>query len=653
MSMPVSVRSLIYGAAAAALVACGGDGSTSPPPPVLTTINVSVSAPSIAVGTTTSATASGLDQKGSPIGTGVVAWSTSNSAVASVTSAGVVSGLAVGTATISATSGGKTGSAAITVTPPAPPAPPCITTLGLALGETRALTAAEAASVCVGGVTGAREYVLMPFNSSTTASTITPFQIEAINTVAVTTVPSLGALDAPQLSLIRPEAPDTYSIEAQFRARELEALGAIRARPRVSRARLGARAARIPATLPVGSIIQLNTALGSSNTCAVSRIDHPARVVASFPHAAVLIDTLSPAGGFTDAELTTFGAMFDTLAYAIDTSYFGKETDIDENGKVIIFFTPGINSIPSPPGSFVGGLFSGRDLFSATVGEGCEASNEGEMFYMPVPDPNSTINGNYTNKTTLSRIAVGTLAHEFQHLINAGRRIYVSDAAGFEQVWLNEALSHIAEEALYFRVAGQASMTNINVNDVRTSQATVDAFNAYEVQNFGRYRSYLAAPSSFSPFSLTDGLEMRGAAYTLLRYATDFKGGNERATFFALVNATTSGRTNFNAVFGDLTTTVRDWAMANFLDDLNLPSPAKYQHPSWNYRSVFTGLGSATLPIATSQLVAGTPLSLQLVGGGAAYIRFRINNNTAAQIIASASGQPLPANIDFILVRTQ
>ena len=112
----------------------------------------------------------------------------------------------------------------------------------------------------------------------------------------------------------------------------------------------------------------------------------------------MLIDTLSPAGGFTDAELTSFGATFDSLAYAIDTLNFGKETDIDENGRVVILFTPGINSIPSPPGSFVGGLFSARDLFSGAVGDGCEASNEGEMFYMPVPDPNSTINGNYTDK---------------------------------------------------------------------------------------------------------------------------------------------------------------------------------------------------------------------------------------------------------------
>jgi uncharacterized protein YjdB len=624
---------------------------TAPSTAPVATVTVTPASANVAVAATQQLAATTTDVLGSVLTGRVIAWATSDVTKATVSNTGLVTGVAAGTVTITATSEGKTGSAAVTVTPPLPA---CTTTQGLklALGEARTLTAAEAATVCVGGVSGATEYVLMPFNSAQIPSSTTPFQIEATNTVAVATLPTLGVIDVGRLSLSRAATPDAHSIEAQFRAREIQDLGSLRARPRVSRARLGARAARIPATLPVGSIIQLNTNI-TGNSCTAPRVVHPARVVASFPHAAVLIDTLSPAGGFTDAELTTFGAMFDTLAYASDTLNFGAETDIDENGRIVILFTPGINSIPAPPGSFVGGLFAGRDLFSAAVGDGCEASNEGEMFYMPVPDPNSTINANYKDKTTLSRVAVGTLAHEFQHLINAGRRVYVNNATVFEQVWLNEALSHIAEELLYFRAAGQSSMTNVNVNDVRTSQATVDAFNAYEVQNFGRLRSYLTAPSTFSPFSLTDGLEMRGAAYTLVRYATDLKGGNERATFFTLVNATASGRTNFDAVFGDLTGKVRDWAMANFLDDLNIPSPAKYQHRSWNFRSVFTGLGSATLPIATSQLLAGTPLSLQLVGGGVAYVRFRINNNTAAQILTSASGQPLPANIDFILVRTQ
>jgi hypothetical protein len=52
-----------------------------------------------------------------------VTWS-SNSAVATVNSSGVVTGVAAGPATITATSSGKTGTSSITVTAPPPPPPP-------------------------------------------------------------------------------------------------------------------------------------------------------------------------------------------------------------------------------------------------------------------------------------------------------------------------------------------------------------------------------------------------------------------------------------------------------------------------------------------------------------------------------------------------
>ena len=77
------------------------------------------------------------------------------------------------------------------------------------------------------------------------------------------------------------------------------------------------------------------------------------------------------------------------MGYGLDTLNFGTPTDIDANGRVGIFFTTGVNKIPNPiGGGFIAGLFAGRDLFP--IGS-CVASNEGEMFYLPVPDPNKTI----------------------------------------------------------------------------------------------------------------------------------------------------------------------------------------------------------------------------------------------------------------------
>src|SRR6185436_5881685 len=131
----------------------------------------------------------------------------------------------------------------------------------------------------------------------------------------------------------------------------------------------------------------------------------------------------------------------------------------------------------------------------------------------------------------------------------------------FEEVWLNEGLSHIAEELLYYRMSGNAPLQNIDATRVRSSQVQVSAFNDNQSQNFGRLSSYLAAPSMNSPFAMVDGLEMRGAIWQLLRYAADQKGGDQRATWHALVNARTNGQTNFNAVFGDIIRTTRNWAL--------------------------------------------------------------------------------------------
>src|SRR5262249_2846172 len=139
----------------------------------------------------------------------------------------------------------------------------------------------------------------------------------------------------------------------------------------------------------------------SGNTCAAAPILHPARVVALLKNAMIFIDTLSPPGGYTDQELIALSTEFDTLGYGLDTTNFGANTDIDDNGRVAIFFTPGVNEIPQPAGGVIGGLFAARDLFPADT-SGCPASNVGEMFYMPVPDPNKTINGNYTSKSELS-----------------------------------------------------------------------------------------------------------------------------------------------------------------------------------------------------------------------------------------------------------
>ena len=282
----------------------------------------------------------------------------------------------------------------------------------------------------------------------------------------------------------------------------------------------------------------------------------------------------------------------------------------------------------------------------------CIGSNEGEIFYLPVMDPNRIINGNYTNKATLANSAQGTLVHEFQHLINLGRRVYVNNASQAEEIWLNEGLSHMAEELLYYQVSGNSPRTNLSFQTVTSSQAQVDAINFYQVQNLGRLRTYMISPETNSPYAQNDLLETRGATWELLRYAADRKGTSETAIWRSLVNTTSAGQSNFNAVLGDITTLTRDWAVAQFADDIGFGISSNYMNPSWNFRSLMPAINSGSFPLLT-RTVGIDPVDISLAGGGASYLRFQTGAANPATVTIKSSGQPLPAGVDVIVMRTK
>lgn len=78
-------------------------------------VAVSLAASSVAVGQTTQATATATDANGATLTGRTVTWTSSDNNIATVSSTGVVSAVAAGTATITATVEGKTGSASVTV----------------------------------------------------------------------------------------------------------------------------------------------------------------------------------------------------------------------------------------------------------------------------------------------------------------------------------------------------------------------------------------------------------------------------------------------------------------------------------------------------------------------------------------------------------
>jgi len=430
--------------------------------------------------------------------------------------------------------------------------------------------------------------------------------------------------------------------------------------PRFAAARQwnASRVPSLPTTLSVGDLVTVN--VNATDPCANPRY-HVARVVAIGAKALVLNDTLNPKPGFTTADYQRYAARFDTLIYPMDVAEFGEPTDIDKNGHIAIVFTRSVNEL-TPPGafSFVGGLTFSRDLFPQVATartQACPASNEGEYLYLMTPDPSGTINGNPRTTGFVDTSTTAVIAHELVHLINASRKLYVNTAAPkFEVKWLDEGLAHVAEELLFYRESGLASRSNLTYFNLAETARTRAAYRADMSPNAGRYREYLAAPSTSSPYRAGDELSTRGASWSFLRYLADRRGSTDGDTFARLVNNSSIGIVNLQAVFGnDVGSLVRDWSVSQAVDDVQGVA-AELQQKSWNWHSIFGGVTAspALYPLPVTHMSAATSTYAgSVVPGGSAFFNFTVPANDSASFTLDGQAGTTGSNLQLVIVRTQ
>jgi hypothetical protein len=562
-----------------------------------------------------------------------VTFASSDTTVLTVDAAGLVSGVRPGNSTVTATSvsGDTTRTGQVTISVCAAPA----------VGETVDMSPALAASVCVSAGASAGEYTLMPVNQSQAAAdtlSLLGTGIAPIPAVTPNLMPDAGAV----LGLAAAPATIRRNEEFDIRLREWERreLTPLLRNPaaRVKRPdqRGGARYSITPGVPAVGDLWSLNVASG----CAGAPDNRAARVVSVGRHVIIVADTLNPAGGFTTAQYDSIALEFDTLAYPVDTLNFRSPTDLDTNQRVVAFYTRSVNEL-SPPNSssVVTGYFTSRDLFDPNPTGTCPRSNAGEIFYMLVPDPTGAVNGNTRTVSSVRNGTVATMGHELQHLINASRRIYFNNASSYEEVWMNEGLSHIAEELMFYRASGLSPRGNIRLSDINTGATAsrrIAAFNTYASQNFSRLRPWLARPDTSGPFKTNDVLATRGAVWAFLRYAADRRNGDDAELWRALVNSPIAGLANLQSVLGagNALPWQRDFIAAMYADDFVTGVNSRHTVSSWNFRSVYSGLGG--FPLGTRALTNGTALTLAYSrGGGTAYTRFSVPANTRGVLTLS------------------
>jgi hypothetical protein len=337
---------------------------------------------------------------------------------------------------------------------------------------------------------------------------------------------------------------------------------------------------------------------------------------------AIFVDTLAPAGGLDSFDLDTLIQMFDTRLYAADTAAFGRESDIDTNSVVFVLMTNVVNKLVTAQEcqttGFIAGFFFGADIDPRFANDA--RFNHGEVFYSLVADPGGTLSCAHS-RDRIKRLVPVTFVHEFQHMISYNQHVLIRNGNG-EELWLNEALSHFAEE-----VGGRTFLPGDQTNFSRFLVGNL--FNAYSYLDITGSHFLLASEGIGS-------LAERGAGWLFVRYLVDqFAAGTTLAARNAftrsLVETPLLGSANVaNRTGQPFAQTLSRWALANWVSDLpGFAAAAELKYTSWAFRATFASLNSqapGTFPkpfplVPTVSDGPGVDLSGTLRAGSGAYHR--------------------------------
>ncbi|HJP84949.1 MAG TPA: hypothetical protein VJ852_03115 [Gemmatimonadaceae bacterium] len=516
--------------------------------------------------------------------------------------------------------------------------PSDIGTMGV--GEVRVLSPTDIPNgITLPANSGNRDYVIIVGNTSNVHDVAANYTVKAdrspTTTFGIEVASDLAAQSSRQLGDLPLARTAQQAIDNKVRAFERSNL-TLRNRSRVVipngsfSVRRNAQVVASPVP-SVGDSFNVKIPDGNSDDLCNNFISSRA-VVASVSNKAILaVDTLDlqglpPTALFPQATLDSITQEFDNITYPTDVGYFQTPTDIDANGHIVLLFTGQINKLtpPNTQGGFVGGFFFAGDIFPATdqgggAGSFCPESNEGEIFYLLSPDPTGRF-GNVRSTGSVRQGTRGTIAHEFQHMINAGNRFFNDQVSSFESTWLDEALAHFAEDAVGRVSRGFGDLQTLTFNDVlpcNTPCAEANDFNAFFYQNFARLTYWMESPDKYAPFmKMADtSLAVRGAAWAIVRYAADnYSNGTPRALTKMLSIGPDTGVKNFAAATKQpIDTLVKGWLVSMYADHLNIAGlDPKYQYRTYNFRSIMPPVAKAVL----SQQTASYPLAVQSIGSG-------------------------------------
>ena len=531
----------------------------------------------------------------------------------------------------------------VTDPPPPPPPPPSSTAqcssqsvLQLAVGAHQVVDPTQT-NGCVRvpqAGSGGAEYLVVVASTATNRSAAGisgGYQLRASNpTAAATAVAPVSRVDGfePAPRRVR-TAADLFHDHLRSREAALAADPANRGMP------LAPPVATAPPV--VGDV---RTFKACANVSCSSFVDVAATARYVGTKAAIYMDNSVPtADTLRDVDYDDLGQTFDNHHYPIDLAAFGPESDIDGNERIVILMTDAVNNLtPDCTNGRVLGYFFGLDLI--TTGAQAVNSNKAEVFYTFVPAPaNSSGTCNAISRSSAVNNVKPTLIHELQHMISWNRRV-LQGGGNSEETWLNEAMSHFAEE-LGGRLIPNSECVAAGFSSCRSQYISSDIINTHDYlqDTEGHYLIY--------PTSSNGTLEERGASWFFLRWVIDqFATDTILGTDFtpSLVTGPGGGASIAARTGTPFSQLVPEWLMAAYLDDLpnfTAASP-RLRLRSWGLRSIWTD------PRNSQIFPGGFPLKPDSTSGGYSRIgTLRGGSGRHLRLIQQANG---PA-IDVQLLR--
>ncbi len=346
-----------------ALAGCGGGGTKSivapvPPRESVAAVDVTPNVTTLAPGATATLSAAVRGSSGAALSGRVVTWSSSSPAVASVSVAGVVTGVAEGTTTVSATSEGQAGFATITVRTPVasvvltPPA------ASLAQGATQLFSAS------------ARDAAGAPLTGRAVTWTSSNSQVASVSAAGLVTAVALG-------SAVISATIENITSSAALSVTPV-AVATVTLSPSAFTALVGASQAVVATAKDAGgSVIAGRTITWSSSSAAIATVSSAGVVTGVGAGSATISASVDGVIGTSTATITAIPVASLTLSPSSASVVEGNvvalvATPRDANGAALtgraVSWTssaPSVATVNSTGG--VTGVSAGATIITATV----------------------------------------------------------------------------------------------------------------------------------------------------------------------------------------------------------------------------------------------------------------------------------------------